>query len=333
MVISITIFLVELLIMTSLSFWPIESPILAGLFDSIVLSVLVSAVLYFVVFRPLIRLQENLSRSQASLKAIFANSRDGMLVVDRNGSILFNNSLAKKLLNRPEEEITGQKFGFPVIADSNTKINLTQRDSRKAVVEFHCTPTVWEEQSAMLISLRDVTATEQQVAWLEKQSLMDELTHLNNRRGFFMLAEQQIKLAKRTGTLLIYFIDLDNMKSINDQYGHKNGDQALKDTASLLANTFRESDIIARIGGDEFAVASLVPESQNLEFANQRIEDNVDLHNQSHSRPYRLSLSYGIVQYDIDDDVSLEDLLAQADESMYQNKCAKKRAMSLEVNA
>ena len=84
-------------------------------------------------------------------------------------------------------------------------------------------------------------------------SLYDELTQLHNRRGFDVLAEQQLKIANRTrNRTLLLFADVDNMKLINDNFGHQEGDKALIDTANILKKSTRKSDIIARIGGDEF---------------------------------------------------------------------------------
>ncbi|MGZ3568836.1 MAG: diguanylate cyclase, partial [Thermodesulfobacteriota bacterium] len=86
-------------------------------------------------------------------------------------------------------------------------------------------------------------------------SLTDELTDLYNRRRFFVLAEQYLKLAIRSKKrLLLFYLDMDDLKSINDRFGHNDGDQALIALGSILKKTFRESDIIARIGGDEFVV-------------------------------------------------------------------------------
>ena len=90
---------------------------------------------------------------------------------------------------------------------------------------------------------------------LRSLALTDELTSLYNRRGFWASATQQLKLAHRnTKEALIFFCDLDNLKQINDSYGHGEGDRALVRAANALAQTFRNSDILARLGGDEFAV-------------------------------------------------------------------------------
>src|SRR5213595_3982108 len=95
-------------------------------------------------------------------------------------------------------------------------------------------------------------------------ALQDELTGLYNRRGFLALAERQLKLARRSGrSLLLFFIDVDGLKEINDVFGHAEGDAALKCTAEALETTFRDSDVIARFGGDEFAALAIEASGQN----------------------------------------------------------------------
>jgi two-component system cell cycle response regulator len=90
---------------------------------------------------------------------------------------------------------------------------------------------------------------------LRSLSLMDELTGLHNRRGFIGLADQRLKLNSREGLRsTLIFIDVDNLKFINDNFGHAEGDFALQQVAALLRECFRESDIIGRLGGDEFSV-------------------------------------------------------------------------------
>src|SRR5207302_8530857 len=86
-------------------------------------------------------------------------------------------------------------------------------------------------------------------------ALVDELTGLYNRRGFLTLATRDLRVARRGDeTLLVAFADLDELKGVNDSAGHAGGDRALRDTASLLRRIFRDSDLVARIGGDEYAV-------------------------------------------------------------------------------
>jgi diguanylate cyclase (GGDEF)-like protein len=152
-------------------------------------------------------------------------------------------------------------------------------------------------------------------------SLLDELTSLQNRRGFIFLAEQQLKVVSRTKKgMLLLFADLDNMKWINDNFGHQTGDKALIDTANILKKHIREADILARFGGDEFV--ALIDNSSEAfsEMLARRIEESVENYNREGAQDFKLSLSIGFAIYDPESPCSIEELLAQADNNMYKNK-------------
>jgi diguanylate cyclase (GGDEF)-like protein len=162
-------------------------------------------------------------------------------------------------------------------------------------------------------------------AQLRTMSLTDDLTGLYNRRGFFTLAEQQLKMAKRLkrGVLLLY-ADIDNLKTINDTYGHSKGASAIIDTANILKSTYRESDIIARIGGDEFVAFPVGALEDNAEAITTRLKNNIDAHNKKNNRPYKLSVSIGIKECVPQSPYTLEDLINEADQLMYKQKKSKK---------
>lgn len=152
--------------------------------------------------------------------------------------------------------------------------------------------------------------------------LTDDLTGLCNRRAFLALAAQQLKVARRTGTgLLLFFADVDNLKLINDSYGHREGDLALVRTAHALEATFRNSDIVARLGGDEFAVLALEASSRSNQVILRRLRENLRGPNQDDS-PYQLSVSVGVARFDPKHRVSLGDLMVLADRAMYEEKRA-----------
>jgi diguanylate cyclase (GGDEF)-like protein len=171
-------------------------------------------------------------------------------------------------------------------------------------------------------------------------SLTDELTGLLNRRGFFLLAEQQLKIAQRTHIpCCLLFADLDGLKQVNDSFGHEMGDRLINEAAQILKQSFRDADIVARIGGDEFVV--FIPAcADHLNEFRIRLQKNIDRFNQTHNssngsgvslaenscsnRPYQLSMSVGIEFCAAIDNVSLEYLLAQADKFMYEDKCIKR---------
>lgn len=151
-------------------------------------------------------------------------------------------------------------------------------------------------------------------------SLTDELTGLYNRRRFFLLAEQHLKVAIRSKKRpLLLFIDMDHLKQINDHCGHNKGDQALVHLAKILQKTFRESDIIARIGGDEF-VAMLETTDENSGILISRLFENIENWNTGGSQPYTLSISVGSGQFDPLHPISIDELLTKADSSMYAQK-------------
>jgi diguanylate cyclase (GGDEF)-like protein len=163
---------------------------------------------------------------------------------------------------------------------------------------------------------------------LRALSLTDELTALYNRRRFFVLTEQCLKVAARAKKRpLLLFIDMDDLKWINDHYGHNEGDHALIDLASILKKTFRESDIIARIGGDEFVVLSETAE-ENGEILMTRLVENIRDYNTKASQPYRLSISMGAAQFDPEHPVSIDELLSEADALMYAQKRKRRKQES-----
>lgn len=150
---------------------------------------------------------------------------------------------------------------------------------------------------------------------------LDELTGLYNRRGFLALAQQQLKIASRTkrGTLL-FFIDLDGMKLINDSQGHKAGDKALRETAKILRLSFRESDIVSRIGGDEFVILAIEINDAFVDTIIKRINEKVEQFNKKPSSQFKLSISIGVTHINNQSTAPIEDLIAEADKAMYEQK-------------
>jgi len=136
-----------------------------------------------------------------------------------------------------------------------------------------------------------------------------------------LLAQQQLKLANRTKMgMLLLFADLDNLKWINDTFGHSEGDLALIETPNILKKTFREPDIIARIGGDEFGVLAIEGRKDSAEVLVSRLQKRLDINNAKRKRGYKLSLSTGIERYNPECPRSIDELLAVADSLMYEQK-------------
>lgn len=161
-------------------------------------------------------------------------------------------------------------------------------------------------------------------ARLLELSITDELTGLRNRRGFFALAEQQLKLARRAKeTIYLLYADVDDFKSINDRFGHDEGDRLLSDIAATMVDCYRESDVISRFGGDEFVVLPVGTSAEGVDIIINRFNRAFD-QLQSDGRGYRVSVSFGLARFDPARPCSLDDLISVADSSMYKQKQSKK---------
>ncbi len=253
-----------------------------------------------------------------------------------HGSALWNWVLANKkpiLTNLPtlDPRFTGlPSWHFPV----------TQLLIAPAVMSGNLVGLIAAANSDNLYSERDLEAVEGLAALyavavdrmraeenLRDLSLEDELTKLYNRRGFMALAEQQFKVAHRSKKeMFLLYADLDDLKRVNDTFGHEEGDVALVETAAILREAFRESDIIARIGGDEFVVLAVDAGEDKVQAIEQRLKDKFVAWNALTARRYPLSVSLGCAYYDPKKPCTIQELVALADKAMYGDKAATKGA-------
>jgi diguanylate cyclase (GGDEF)-like protein/PAS domain S-box-containing protein len=170
---------------------------------------------------------------------------------------------------------------------------------------------------------------ERQAKALEEASVTDELTGLLNRRGFLLIAEQEMRVAQRNKQkMVLFFADLNGMKAINDTLGHKVGDEALKATALLLRGVFRSSDVIARLGGDEYVVLATDAAATSGDIFANRLRELASEYN-TKGGAFVLSISVGTSIYDPMLPLSLEAMLAEADQGMYAHKQITKRSGNL----
>jgi diguanylate cyclase (GGDEF)-like protein len=151
-------------------------------------------------------------------------------------------------------------------------------------------------------------------------SLKDELTGVYNRRGFLTFAEEHVKLASSgRRQILVVFADVDGLKAINDGYGHQEGDRALKKTAEVLLTVFRDTDVVGRMGGDEFAVLALDCSPAGLVRINAHLDKLLRAASKA-DNPWKLSISVGAIHVHSEHPLSIVDLLTEADKVMYQQK-------------
>jgi diguanylate cyclase (GGDEF)-like protein/PAS domain S-box-containing protein len=160
---------------------------------------------------------------------------------------------------------------------------------------------------------------------IEMAAYHDSLTSLCNRRGLAEFGGRAVAQARRVGTTVgVMFFDIDNMKSINDSYGHQIGDVALQDMTEVLHDVLREVDVIARLGGDEFVVVAANVTDSDLEGLAERVDRTLATFNSRRGRPYQLEVSCGAAVEDAVRLKNLQDLVNEADARMYEQKSSKR---------
>jgi diguanylate cyclase (GGDEF)-like protein/PAS domain S-box-containing protein len=287
-------------------------------------------------------MEEALKTEKERFEALSDNSPFGLILLDKNGIFQYINPGFKEIFGYnlddipdgrtwfrkayPDkfyrQEVAGEwitNFKNAAIGEKQSKIFKTIcKDGTERIIDF---VSVHLESGEFLITCVDITKLKKLEDELREMSLTDDLTGLYNRRGFLALGKQQLKMAERMQKdMMLVYMDVDNMKWINDSLGHHEGDKALMYVASILRETFRESDIIARIGGDEFVVLAIESGENHAEVFSARLQETMDDHNNTIKHVYRLSMSIGITQYTSDTPGDLDNLLKIADELMYKNK-------------
>jgi len=283
--------------------------------------------------------EEALQESERKFRTLFENSRDAIYITTKEGKFIDFNLAYLELFGYTKEEIL-------TLHAKDTYMDPADRDLFKKTMEKKGSIKDYEvklrrkngQQMDCIISattryaddgdisgyqgiIRDITEQKRLEEQLHTMSLTDELTGLYNRRGFFTLAQQQMKIAERTKKdMLLFFADLDKMKHINDTLGHQEGDKALVEIATILKEVFRESDIIGRMGGDEFAILAIDATDETREVLIDRLHNILDDYNRPEGRSYHLALSIGIAHYKPETPSTLDKLMAQADALMYEDK-------------
>ena len=193
------------------------------------------------------------------------------------------------------------------------------------IADINVSETNWEGQEAYLLCIRDITENVHLLEKLRVQSITDELTSLYNRRGFLNFFQKKIEYAQRYNKgLVLFFVDIDGMKWINDTLSHNHGDIALIETANILKSTFSYNDIISRIGGDEFGIISLDSNPEVVDKKIQKLMINQDALNNTKKYDFKLSISVGNSYFDSANPINIDELMSKADELMYRNKNRKK---------
>lgn len=285
------------------------------------------------------------------MAAIIESSDDAIIGAGYDGSIQTWNTAAERIFGPGIKDVQGQLL--TTLVELGVQAELWSRidDARrgKRVENFHTvcarsdgslfdgslTLAPIKDAAGEVIGVsvigRDVTEAKR-AEELREMALTDELTGLNNRRGFIAMAEKKSHEAMRTGRgFTVLFIDLNGLKNINDTLGHQEGDAAIADAAQILRSTFRDSDVLARLGGDEYAALLPKETTHETESPIARLQAMTDIHNMQAGRPYKVSMSVGIATFDPANPVSIDQLLESADAAMYEHKLSGRRRYKLLV--
>ncbi len=258
-----------------------------------------------------------------------------VIETDQDGKVVYANAPGMGLLNGMEvllpENVAGsdsrilkhlaavgkEEDDFPVIKE------ITDSDN---IIWYRVTPDTFElptGQRFFLHVVDDITDWKKNERKLERTANVDQMTSAMSRRAGVRLLKTLND--DRSDTMhCLAFVDIDDLKSVNDIYGHNEGDDYIRIVSKVMLTSTRTTEAVVRYGGDEFLI---IFRNCNIELANKvmkRMEENLEKLNKGNVKKYKMSFSYGIQQFGGYSSLDVEELLEQADRQMYENKKAKK---------
>jgi diguanylate cyclase (GGDEF)-like protein/PAS domain S-box-containing protein len=270
---------------------------------------------------------------------------EGLVLTDSDGKFTFVNPAAALMLGYTPSEMADREVASFIPKDQHAILRRADEKRTKGISDRYELVFLHKDGSrrtflvsggprvqgaqfggtlAVLTDITDRKAMEEEIRAL---SLRDELTTLYNRRGFMTLAEHQLKTASRLKKrIALLYLDVDNLKRVNDAGGHKLGDRALAELAFILKKSFREADIIGRLGGDEFSVLAMETTKMDTGVLVERLQEKLALFNARSSAEagFSLSVSVGVFTREPDHPATVEEMLSRADLLMYEQKRSKK---------
>lgn len=295
-------------------------------------------------------IRSELEVQSAHFEGLFESSPEGLVLLDQNDSIIRINPEFTRIFGYTPEEAAGRRLTDLIVPEDRASeaLGLTmkvaggervgvrtvrrRKDGSLVNVSVMGAPIEFRGSRLAVYGIyRDISEQVWLERTLEQLTVRDELTGLLNRRGFFQIASREMKLAKRRRSdLLLFYMDLNEFKEINDLYGHVEGDRALRDVADIIGNVFRETDLLARIadeqelvarlGGDEFVILAIDAKPGSEDLLSQRVIDALEVFNDTNGRPYRLTMSIGSARATQEHPRTLDQLIVEADEAMYRAK-------------
>jgi len=274
---------------------------------------------------------------------ILLSIADGIITVDGEGRIVMINQAAQTMTGYEAEEVIGKVYGeifnsgeraFQSMLLDTLKTGIshigvevdypTRNGYRRISVSSSRLQGGSCENIGAVVVMRDLTETQQLQQCILQSSLLastDSMTGIMNRRAFLEKLERVLKeVQSGSMELSLAFLDLDNLKAVNDHYGHQEGDWYIRSVTSLICRSIRERDNVGRLGGDEFALIFPRTSLKQAEEILEQIEQDLTMMAETMEKPYRLGFSAGVVFVDQGSNVDAEGLLSQADAIMYQRK-------------
>jgi len=266
-------------------------------------------------------LRARLAEAESHFRGAVEASTDGVVVVNRDGVVVYANAAASSMLGDAPGQLVGKLASFPVASTASRRA-----DHEVFLAELRILSSEWEGEPAVLGLLRDITERSLADAEMAYRATHDPVTGLPNRYLFDDRLRQALARDRREPktSLAILFCDIDGLKSINDQHGHAIGDEVLVEAARRIASVIRPSDTAAHLGGDEFVLlcedvddsgAAAVAARVSAAFDEAMSVDGVEL-------PVGISVGVAVTT---DPDAAPADLLAEADHAMYRAKQRRRR--------
>lgn len=266
------------------------------------------------------------------------------LVLDRDGRVVLINRKGAEVLGYPKEEILGKDWFqhfLPEDVREETKgyfLELLGKacsqeemyyenpvKTRDGIRFMRWHNTVLCDDSGRVLGVLSsaVDVTEERIERMELESLLstDELTGVYNRRAGYEVLKRELAIALlKRAPVVVAFVDVDNLKAINDTFGHLEGDACLKAVAQVLRESIRGSDTVFRFGGDEFVLVLPQCTEEKARSILEKAQERLRLHAQELGTPYAMSVSFGLAVFNPECPSSPEELLIQADRRMYAFK-------------
>ncbi|MGJ0535125.1 MAG: diguanylate cyclase domain-containing protein [Methylocystis sp.] len=311
------------------------------------------AKLFWQIVTNLKRIKVELENSQNQLNAIIHHAMDGILTISESGEIQGFNPAAEEIFGYAQDEMIGKPVSILLSSDTQKQyreeiqrylqsgqrgsvgirgqeVVATRKNGEQFPMELSASEMEIKEQRFFVAIVRDVTERKLVERKIKHMAHHDYLTGLPNRSLFIDQLEQAIRLAKRRQhKTAVLFLDLDGFKQVNDALGHEAGDQLLKEVAARLKTVIRDSDVAARMGGDEFTfVLNDIGSHENAAAVAQKIIDTLSEKFNLKGRDCRIGGSVGIAVHP-DDAADHEALLRKADEAMYVAKKSGKNTYRL----